>query len=499
MGRQRRVQKQKGLYLRHHHHREAILDGLYHNFMCYYEGEYPTTREDLKPKWVKYGENVVLGAVDVGYDTYLASLNTADKVLHISNETTAYYYDITRTWIRQNYILTKQDMATKDGHIFRYCTGDSVYQLGARFGNGNKGIIHYSGMWTAQVTEIVDYESPDNQPSYGMKFVSRGTINIPQEFDPVPTGYYATTSCAYRGASENGAFFIVEQYMRSPQEQTSPYYYHHTRILKLYDVTLDGYTLVSTETYTSYGNASQMPSTGHFTNNREGILYHGGLYMTVYSYRTSDSPAHQGVYVYYTDTGSDWQEAELIADQLSTSTLAYETRIRFRNGYWYVFVKEMHGNYYKWRLFKSEDFTSVTEVTVPDYMDIPFLTEDGGHGSCIDVGDYDTLEIIFNNYDSTLPTPTSNVYQTPFDPQNVSEQAWDNSVTRGSIDDDVPNNWLVYSFTGALGGYYPIIVCIDINLTNSNDFAIIASNVEYYTDMPEEVQDSDYVYGGVNP
>lgn len=478
MGRQRYVQKQEGMVLRWKHHREAIFEGKYHNFMLYAE-----TWQDLadwtkrKPWWRKCKPQLIVGYVreQNDYDDMLYTLDVKNRVCHRQE---MYFVTIDGSyWNMGSFAkIDGQNIVTKDGHLYSQCNNDNTgdFSLGYRFGSDKMIIVDTDG---GTVVSVSDY----GQDGYGFIGNVVGQVTFPSPWEE-------TTEKYYMGRSDNGCFVKVRK--TAYNSETAVY----TKTIRLYEVTLSGSTLCDEYINQETGRT---PNDGRWSG--QYIQRHGGKYVSLRHYRTSYTPYRQGVYVIVSADGTSWTDVALIPDEPRTATSGGQWIYEYRAGFHYVYVKYMRGSTYTFRCWKSSDALSWTEQTIPDYVDIDLLPADEGHGVCQNIGSFDKIRLVLNTHDGNIPTApaTTQVWNSVAFPSGAStEGSWDIEFNNGTIAQDSANNWLAFVYQWRYSGiYYPVIICLqNMTFTESADNFAIATP-RRTADAPETVQDDDYVYG----
>lgn len=471
MGRQRLRQRQSGrIYFQGYDHREIVADGEYYN------GIY--LNQDVEPKWRKYKKQTLFYHDTYGvYSTFgvTFSVDTKNKFISRSRE------GENMATMLGDYVGGYQ-YVSKNGYDFKYCDWNiSDYEIS--IDEYHRWCGNYPcGIYSTGRRHVVGWAVIDYKEGTRTGEIKDGGKKVLE-----------TTDSAYMniaGDASDGCF-AYWQFRNS-----SGYHF------ELYHVNSSGFNLVYTDDWT--GTANRVVP--------KDIYYHGGQYIASAPYRTSSSPYMQGVRLWTSNDGNTWTQYDLIPSEPATSTRVMGCLPIYRNGTWYLYVERYVGSSaYYWELYTTTDLSTFTQVSLPDYLDVPMLDyEDGIHGDIALYNGLHYVRLILNNYTGTIP-PSDDVYvvDNPFANMGINEGYWDiqdGEVADGHIRRDCQNLFVkgwVTPYNSSTHQSEMILWYID-NMTfqsSSGNFAmypVINGEILDNESTHEYVADDDYVWGNQN-
>lgn len=476
MGRQRLRQRQSArLYYKDHDHRDMILNDEYLNGV--YTPDHP-----YEVSWRKYKKLSLLLSSNEYYLQQI-SIDVANKFVSFSR---ANWYSNFQAF-GSNYIMYGGYLS-KNGYDYKYVQ-DYVSQSGTYRYARRYGFDYTLNSSSRKITvKVVDFDWNTGQQYAGEEYIR----TIEKTFD---TWRGNLTPC---GEAEDGLFFYWQWTERA--STTYPYTYHH--YFELYHVNNSGFSL-------SFADDWIDSSAQQFVKAVPRLVYcHDGVHCGVNSYRTNDN---WGVRLWVSNDAVTWTTVDLIPSAPPTSGLAMTVIPVYRGGTWYFYVERNwnYRQYYKWELYTSTDLDTFTQVSLPDYIDIPVLGyEDGIHGD-IDDADNMTVRIKLNTYDGTIPTDDEdtivmNLWQNVAGSGTVEAQNF--SINDGHINIDPPTEYVCgtggtydsWNDTGYIVAYYIDNMELQSSLGN---FAFIHTGNETSAESQENheyISPTDYIFGGNN-
>lgn len=335
------------------------------------------TPESVEPAWRKYQRHLAIYGTSVvqPYGSY----SPVDKIAvswDIQNRFVSQIPDVfvvLGTANKEGYSIGGKffthimEQASLDGYDWK--SGDTPsFEFG--FANDQYGCyLDYSGSDT--VVKVVSLDWNEGETYFTTTEVNSITVS----------GY---TSVVLQGSSPSGVY---------AQGRANGTYY-------IIDITPSGINVI-----------------GQMSFNGTGLGRAGGLSVQVYSY-VSGSPRVWGVRAIVIDEAAGTANiVDIKASELTTSNVYPSVWWYCKGGEWFIYVLQRWGTsgssafYQKLLLYKTTDFNTITQVTLPDYIDIPIVQPDSSNGRVLS-SNFQYIRAVLNNYDGESPPEVEGVLRT---------------------------------------------------------------------------------------
>lgn len=462
-------------------HREVIYNDEYINAI--YIGQ------EYTPAWRKYKHRATIGSLNA----YISSGSTYPVPIFVDLENKFIHIDDMHTfrdnWIEENpkredYVYIP-DYVSPNGHDFKYRYWD--HNLGGedhKFGTKYTCRVNNyteSYDWNTAMIEVFDYVPSDaNTSEETLRRFAK--IEIP---NPFGKEVYQNNG-RWVGTSKTGIFYAFsEQYKEGD---------NYTKETRLYHVTISRATHVYTEKATSTRGYYYINSIFDGTP----IQCHGNRVYTVHAWDGSETPKMSGVYVSWTTTSNygGWQNS-IIVPQYPTRG-SHDADVVYRNGMFYAYHTLFIGTGYKVECYTSSNLSSWSQVSLPNYVDVPILKADENHGK-IDTTDYTHLRLILDNVEGTVPNQEGYYQEWAYIPDYMMlDSNFNFEIIDGKTNaDEINEHYMAWAQFGASRDRKYILWFMDSNTFQQKDtnFAFITPK-QMYNGIGEKISDDDYIFEG---
>ena len=455
------------IYFEEHDHRDIIMKDNYHGAV--YIGE------QIEPAWRRYKPRLIPFGMDAFEELYhdiMYSFDVTNKFFSLLQEDFGddYIEPVTASNDRNCYYLgnlANTGCITKNGHDYKWIDESGLYMSPSQKYGSDRAVFVNANISTRVVTmrwAYLDYRQ-------GEKFARVVDDSTERTFNIDTDHINATAWC---GRSTNGCFFYYTTSSQSGSTTTIKEY------LSLSENKSASLQLIwqHTTTYETYGtytrpvNSMRIWKCGtHYVAQRRWVN-------------------NQGIYTLAVMVSSDSDLTTWTTTQLVASGGAYLgiAQVLYRNGTVYAYGTTANG---VWTLWTSSDFATWTQVSLPDYIDIPYCKDadinTGRHGA-VATPNYNGIRLVLNRT-ATLPSlPSGYISQnfTQFPPRYGDENYFE--VINGVVTGDLSSEDLVFAdFFGE-----KTLIYID-NMTFQTSINNMAYQLATSWDGADPIASGDYV------
>lgn len=458
------------IYFEERDHRDIIVNDNYHGAV--YIGE------QIEPAWRRYKPRLIPFGMDAFEELYhdiMYSFDVTNKFFSLLQEDWGDDYiepvSTSNDW-GCYYVgnIANTGCITKNGHDYKSINSSGSYMSPTQKYGSDRTVSVSANISTRVVTlnwAYLDY-------SQGNKFANIVDDATTRTFDIDTDHLNANSWC---GRSTNGCFFY---YTTSSQTSTTTTINEWLSLSENKSASLQ-LIWQNTTTYDRYGtytrpiNSMRIWKCGtHYVAQRRWTDNNGFITLAVMVSSDSDL--------------TTWTTTQLV---LQGGSYLGISQVLYRNGTVYAYGTTANG---VWTLWTSSDFTTWTQVTLPDYVDIPYCNDadinTGRHGAVV-TPTYQGIRLVLNR-NATLPVLPNNYFSqnfTQFPPRYGEENYFE--VINGTITGDLNSEDLV--FADWFGE--KTLIYID-NMTFQTSNGNMAYQLGTYWDGADPIASGDYVFGG---
>lgn len=410
------------IYFKEYDHRDIIVNDNYHGAV-YIEDQIEPAWRKYKPRLIPFG----MDAFDEWWHNIMYTFDVKNKFFSLLQEdlgddyiepvSTGDDWDI-------YYVgdLANTGCITKNGHDYKWIEDVGSYMVGSQKYGSDSTVSIYADIYTRKVTmnwAFLDYRE-------GEKYAAIVDDETTRNFN-IDTDHL--NSYSWCGRSTNGCFLYYTTSSQSGNLITTHEY------LSLSENKSASLQLIwqHTTTYDPYGS--------YTIPDRNMRIWKCGTHY-VAQRRWTDDRGFSTLAVMVSSDGNltSWNTIQLVMQGGSYLGIA---QVLYRNGTVYAYGTTANG---VWTLWTSSDFSTWTQVSLPDYVDIPYCDDadisTGRHGAVTN-SDYKGIRLVLNR-NATLPAlPTGYFRQnfTQFPPRYGSENYFE--VINGEITGDLESEDLI--------------------------------------------------------
>ena len=421
MGRKRKKQKQTArMFFREKDHREIIMDDSYHGAIY--------LAEQVEPAWRRYKPRLVIGEISSG------GLISVDVENNYFSCLTEWRSDNPSDYVRG---ITSQQPIFRAGYLQAFC---SCYDMLPEYRSRLLGAIISKNGYDWKRVDYTDniHSFNSNVQSYGKdllfdyirsnlvcfwKFDYNEGNKYTEGWEHITDLSWQNTNGDYCGVIDTDNYngcFLYRTVTTIRRVGTTYYYTYNYNIYMFLDLSLPA-TLCFQKTISDVSQSMQV-----YTERARDVWWVHKTKDTVFFLqarfkRDLTTNLDQNRLFCYSSSidninTSSWIESEIIpwANNNNCQWDYQKYLVLYRNNIVYLYLycyKVISGNLIRfWRLFTTSDFQQWNEITLPDYLDIPFFNynnDDYRYGVIIP-SPYNKIRIILNtealNY--TLPSGT---------------------------------------------------------------------------------------------
>ena len=500
MARTRVRQRQKRMLFRGHDHREIIAGGCYHGAVV--------DRDHVEPTWIRYKPRLVFGAV---YDLD-ADINCG-FVYDIANKYVTVFKDDYEILPFYGYSFVPLINGcvclwglTKDGYVYKYnverdpSSPATATITQNKFGNSSC-LYEYFNISTRILT--ITRTTYDYREGQRTAYYRQVGSSVSFNFDTEHLG--GSSYCGTCTNTSLGEFaFYDATYITEDSSSGSTIRTVHES-LKTFNGTSFSVIWSNTFSFDYWYWVLEHPNTelpvGSRGQSVHPIVYECGDYFVIP--RQYYNPAVGGYRLSVLVSYQGGSFSEYFINGVGDYTAQLPVFMLYRNSTAYLYcASNLNAQTYRWGLYTSSgNFSSWTQVNLPDYVDVNFLTDgisDGYRGAMAE-SPYDFVRIVLNGAGDIPDIPSNGIRWDFYPTQNyISGSSQFPTYYWESINGRLTDNITTADMCLISPGISSIDFIYMSNLTfqqsNGNYAFIVDQN---YSGL-EPVAPDDYVYGGGN-
>ena len=479
--RRRIAQRQSGrVYFQEHDHRDIIMGDNYHGAV--YIGE------DIEPKWRKYKPRLIHFVNSYPISPYY---NGGAFAFDVTNQ----FFSLA---MQEDYEDEGITPLPADDDRYFCLVGSLAWTWGIskngydfkRIGDTSPYFNEWHRYGSNYTVNIINYPSSSDVVTMGWAGIRYNEGQQTADTYTVSTATYSKSNDhiygrSYCGRQTDGCFLAYSERTLS----NNVYYCHDYLSLSTNRSTL---SLIWEHSY-SYNPNQDYTIKSAFNDSDNKIWKCGTNYISgmIITERTGSSTD----YSFYFRTSSDsdlstWTENLILHRCGSNCRIAC---VMYRNGTAYIYVWLAN---YNLALFTTSDFSTFTQVQLPDYIDIPFLDSadiDNDRYGAVDNPTYDAVRLVINNT-AVLPSLPNDYVQftlTSFG-DRYEHQNYFESIN-GTLTENISSTDML--ITHIIGSYTAIYLDnMSFQTSNGN----VAYALLYNWNGADPIASGDYVFGGGN-